>query len=428
MKKFSYIPFILLFLLPALFSCGEDRTYEYNELTKENQWIYSQMKESYLWGDSIKKPGQKEFFAAPTKFFKSLLVAGDGASFFTDTTSAVSYGFAFATMRDPLGERPSKVYALVLYVEPGSPAHAAGLERGMWISTVGGKALSTSSNSQLLSGGETVLATEYIDYDDEVYYWAGADTIQLPAAVEINPESIVIDTIYNVRDRRVGYILCNNFNGNGFAREVEGIIGDYCSADVTDVVIDLRYNTGGSVANASLFASALVPNASVGTTFCELKGKNSTNDTTYCYTEQAFGLGDKNVYIITGAATKGTAQLFAESLNATRSMYDLLVLGTNGTVSSLYTEPIASPYGFTINPAVAYIYSSSGNKLPTTGVDVDYQLEELYNVMNIQQLGNTQEQMLFNVLYLIVNGALPNTVAPARGMQIHTLSTKPFTK
>ena len=428
MKKFSYVPFILLFLLPALFSCGEDRTYEYNELTKENQWIYSQMKESYLWGDSIKKPGQKEFFAAPTKFFKSLLVAGDGASFFTDTTSAVSYGFSFATMRDPLGERPSKVYALVLYVEPGSPAHVAGLERGMWISSVGGKALSTSSNSQLLSGGETVLVTEYIDNNDEEYCWAGADTIQLPAAVEINPGSIVIDTIYNVRDRRVGYILCNNFNGDNFVAEIERIIGDFCSADVTDVVIDLRYNTGGSVANASLFASALVPNTSVGTTFCELKGKNSTNDTTYCYTEQAFGLGDKNVYIITGAATKGTAQLFAESLNATRSMYDLLVLGSNGTVTSLYTEPIASPYGFTINPAVAYIYSSTGNRLPTTGVKVDYHLEELSNITAIQQLGNTQEQMLFNVLYLIVNGTLPNTVAPARAMQIHTLSTKPFTK
>ena len=427
MKKVSYIHFIFLFILSALFSCGEDRTYEYNELTKENQWIYSQMKENYLWGDSIKKPGQKEFFTASTKFFKSLLVAGDKVSFFTDTTSAVSYGFAFATMRDPLGERPSKVYALVLYVEPGSPAHVAGLERGMWISSVGGKALSTSSNSLLLSGGATELVTEYIDYDEE-YYWAGTDTISLPAAVEINPEPIVIDTIYNVRDRRVGYILCNNFNGNDFARDVEGIISDYCSANVTDVIIDLRYNTGGSIANAAQFASALVSNASIGTPFCELKGKNSANDTTYCYREQAFGLGDRKVYIIMGSATKGTAQLFAGSLNNTRSMYDLLILGSNGTGANLYTEPVVSPYGFTINPAVAYIYSSSGNKLPTTGVDVDYQLEELYNVMNIQQLGNTQEQMLFNVLYLIVNGSLPNTVAPARAIQIHSLPTNPFTR
>lgn len=95
MKKISlYIS--TLMLIAALFGCGEDRTHEFYEMTEENQWTFSKMKEVYLWADSIKTPSRQEFFATTSKFFTSLKYKGDATSFFTDTVSAGSYGMTFA--------------------------------------------------------------------------------------------------------------------------------------------------------------------------------------------------------------------------------------------------------------------------------------------------------------------------------------------
>ena len=56
-----------------LFSCkGEDRTYEYVELTKTDHWIEDAMKEWYLWGDSLKTVEDKNYFKKPEEFLKIL--------------------------------------------------------------------------------------------------------------------------------------------------------------------------------------------------------------------------------------------------------------------------------------------------------------------------------------------------------------------
>ena len=133
MKKAIYLSLVAMLIVALFSSCGEDRTYEYYDLTKENQWIYSRMQEVYLWRDKLKEPSRNTFFSKPSKFFSSIIYSGDKMSFFTDTVTLGTYGMTLAVMRDPIGERPNRTYALALMVEPGSPADVAGIERGTWI-------------------------------------------------------------------------------------------------------------------------------------------------------------------------------------------------------------------------------------------------------------------------------------------------------
>ena len=130
MKRTAYLILVLAFFASLFSSCGEDRTYEYLEMTQENQWTFSKMKEAYLWKEAIKEPTRTTFFSNTSKFFSSLLYKDDKVSFFVDSVSAGTYGIIFAVMRDPINERPSKTYALALDVVPGSPADIAGIERG----------------------------------------------------------------------------------------------------------------------------------------------------------------------------------------------------------------------------------------------------------------------------------------------------------
>ena len=89
----------MLLALPLLLSCGEDRTHEYLEMTEENQWTYSTMKDVYLWAAEMNAPDRKSFFGTTSKFFSSLLVKKDKVSFFTDSVSEGSYGFKFSMCR-----------------------------------------------------------------------------------------------------------------------------------------------------------------------------------------------------------------------------------------------------------------------------------------------------------------------------------------
>lgn len=391
-----------------LTACGEDRTGEYMEMTQENQWTYSKMKEIYLWGDGIKQPEHSQFFSTTSKFFTSLLNSNDNVSYFTDTIKNESYGISCTLMRDPVAEQPSKVYALTLFVEPGSPAEAAGVKRGTWISAIDGKTLSISNNI-LQSGGAVTLTTEKIGYDEEAlrYRWLPSDTITMNAATEIADCSICLDSIYSIRDRKAGYILCNNFDGSDFIDKAENILSRFSTKEITDLILDFRYNTGGSIDNAAILAGALVPTELQGTTFATLRKNDEAEDTIYNYISGNTNLCDKRLYIITGNSTSGVAELFTSSIDKSRNMYEVFTIGEQTKGDNIIVKSIQSPYGFTINPATAFIYTSAGTLLPGEGLKADYTLNELEQIEHIYPLGSEQEYILYNTLYLIATGTLP---------------------
>lgn len=407
MKKGIHISIILFFVVAILSSCGEDRTHEYYEKTEENQWTYSKMKEVYFWRDKIKEPSRTTFFSTPSKFFSTILNSSDKMSFFTDTISTGSYGMTFALMRDPISVRPSKVYALVLMVEPGSPADIAGVERGTWISSVGGTTLTTSKTSLLQSGGSTKLVTEYIEYDDDTHkeYWVSGDTLQLGAATNYNEQAIYLDTIYTVRSKKIGYLVINNFNGEDFIKNTQAALLRLAANEVSDIVIDLRYNSGGSIINAASLASSFVVPELYGTPFCKIVDADGEIDTTYYYSAQQTSLYEKSLHIVTGERTKGTAELLTAALNKSRPMYDLMTFGSRSAASNLITKRFESPYGFAINPVTNCMALESGENL--TATSPDFQLNELEHIQHIHTLGSEQEYLLYNIFYYITNGYMP---------------------
>ena len=411
MRKISDIAFLCILFVATLVSCGEDRTYEYFEMTKENQWTYSKMKEVYLWADSIKTPSQTDFFTSTSKFFTTLKYPGDNVSYFTDTVSLGSYGMTVALMRDPIGVRPSKVYALTLFVEKGSPADIAGIERGTWISSIDGRALSISDATALQQGDAKEVVTEYIEYNDEekCYNWVNGGTLLLPHSTDIEMCNICIDTIYSVRNQQVGYLFVNSFNGNDFEQKMESVAEQFAASDVAAVIIDLRYNNSGSLSNAASLASYFVPTALHGTQFCALKGNDCTNDTVVNYSAKQFNFADKKLYLIISNGTKGTAELFVNSLNTSRGVSNVAILGKKTAGANMMVERFQSPFGFAINPATAYIYASDDKMLSVNGIQAEYQINELEQVEHIYSLGSEQEYMLQNALYLFVNGTLPST-------------------
>ena len=397
---------LLFTALITFASCGEDRTYEYLEKTAENQWIFSTMSEEYLWADEIKSPERSGFFSTPSKFFASLLVKSDKASFFSDSTATTSYGMQFALMRDPLGEKMSRYYALVLNVEPGSPADAAGIVRGTWIATVNDKALTSSATALLTSGDVMSIGTQAIEFDDEnkKYVWRTGETLHLQSSATIATKAIPFHAVYDVRSSKVGYIICNTLDGTTLTEEFQEIILDFLSQDVANVILDVRYCTGGTLDNAAAIASAFVSTSLAGTPFASLTGKD---EKILAYPASPVNISDKKLYIITGNATKGAVETLIASVNASRGMYEVLTIGASTAGANVLTCEFQSPFAFSINPAVALISASNGIELSAAGIAPDYPLDELEEIQHIYPLGNEREYILRNVQYLIVNGNMP---------------------
>ena len=409
MKMRYNVAACLFMLLMFLSSCGEDRTYEYLELTQENQWIYEKMQDVYLWSDSTKRPDRKSFFAKESAFFQSLLQRNDRFSHFADSAISTSYGLSYAIMRDPLGVQKSKSFALVLFVEPGSPAANAGLKRGDWITKIGKYALNASNYGYLDRGGAASVFTSRIVLDEESmeYVWQEGDTLQMGAATTLSPIDVYVDTVYSQRGRKIGYLVCNSFSADG-KEAILSSIENFKQQNVGELIIDLRYNRGGSIAVAAEAASMIVPAENVGDTFCKLayNSLNSDRDTIYKYVQSnTLSLG--KVYIICGAETRGAAEAFIAALRTALGYNNVAVIGETTAGEYVATETIESPYNFSITPAVAFVENGDGASLYGAGVVPGYTMDELSDFYRIYNLGNTQEYMLYNTIYYIVNGSFP---------------------
>lgn len=398
----------LSLLVAAMFfiACGEDRTYEYYKLTEKNQWIFSQMQSNYFWGDTIKEPARNKFFASSSSFFSSLLQKGDKASFYSDSAFQTSYGITFSVVRDPLAIKASKSYAAVLFVEPGSSADKAGVKRGMWISRIGKSDITTNNYGYLERGEATTVYTSIIvpDSTGTAYIWEEGDTIDISAATTVEPTALLLDTIYNIPDHKVGYMLCNRFDDRP---DITTALSRFSAEGITDLIVDLRYCRGGSLQAAASLASAIVPEAS-GNTFCSLRYNeaNNSKDNDILFSTQPTTLNLWRVYIITTNATRGAAEAFAAAVRATMGSDRVILVGTASAGEYMHTQSIESPFGFTINPAVAYIYTPDDEPLSPYGQPVDYEISEL-SLPVIHQLGNTDECLLYSTLYIMLNGTVP---------------------
>ncbi|MBQ5664167.1 MAG: hypothetical protein IIV19_07060 [Bacteroidaceae bacterium] len=397
----------LLFATIFLISCGEDRTYEYLELTQENQWIFQKMQNVYLWNDSIKEPKRQSFFAKSNTFFQSLLESQDKFSHFADSATNTGYGISYAVMRDPLNIQRNKYYALVLFVEPGSPAAIAGLKRGDWITKVGENNISSSNYGYLDRGDATTIYTSNIMLDEEnmEYTWLDEDTLQMNTATTLSSCGLYLDTIYTQRSHKIGYIVYNSFTTES-KEKTTAAIEKFKQQNITELIIDLRYNNGGSIAVASELASTIIPADNTGKTFCKLTHNSLSShlDTVYSYTATANTLSLNKIYIISGTTTRGAAETFICALQNTLGYNNAMVIGEKTVGENIEKQSFESPFNFTITPATAYIEDGEGAIMYPYGITPNQTINELKDVYNLYSLGNTQEYMLYNTIYYIVNG------------------------
>ncbi|MCX4242428.1 S41 family peptidase [Paraliomyxa miuraensis] len=232
------------------------------EVPDQNEWVYGLMQEAYLWADELPQIDPLDY-DTPEAMVAELRVGHDRWSRVSDKARSDALfqegkvvGLGFRTRRDPLGR------VVVATVDEGSPAAAAGMKRGDVIQSVGG------------------LFTEQIDEENrwgDVYGESepgvAVDLHVEEATGEVREVSLVKDwisivtvptvRIHEVEGRPVGYVVLATFVDTS-TDALNGAFAELKAAGVREVVVDLRYNSGGLVSVARHFMHLLAGGVAEG--------------------------------------------------------------------------------------------------------------------------------------------------------------------
>lgn len=231
---------------------------------EENHWLRSWINDSYLWYDET--PDLNPANYDTLDYFDLLKTAAITASgkekdefhFYYDTEQweaqsqtgiSVSYGVDFVLISNTV---PREV--AVALIEPGSPADMAGVLRGDRVLSIDGYDIDTTSQA----GIDTLNAALYPESVGEQYSFELEQNDGTIKTITLEAGSIASTAVQNVQvidtaSGPVGYFVFTTHNSPSEALLIDAF-EQLAANNVTDLVLDLRYNGGGFLAVASQVA------------------------------------------------------------------------------------------------------------------------------------------------------------------------------
>ncbi|NEW84019.1 MAG: hypothetical protein GZ094_16860 [Mariniphaga sp.] len=411
------------------------------EATDVNKFVYNGLKDYYLWVDQVPnliapkyavKDSLNAFlntYTDPNKLFTSMLYkykSVDKWSFIVDDSKVIenwiqgiseTMGFDFMLAR--IGTS-GNVFGFVRYVYKGSPAEKAGLKRGDLFMKVNDQQLTETNYSTLLFNVLTYrLSLASVSTANVIS--VNGKTVSM-TAIQMQENPIQLDTILNVGNLKVGYLVYNGFNAD-FDLQLNDVFKKFKDTGIDRLVLDLRYNGGGSVQTAKYLASMIYGTA---TTKVFLKSQyNKGLQEYFVSTDGAASLienfSDKilktttttadvpintvnmtKLYVITSDNTASASELLINGLKPYMQVYTVGI-NTAGKYVGSFTikdwdeKGVVNPnHKWAMQPIVVKIANSAGVSDYIDGLVPDFSVEE--DIANLMPFGDQNETLLKVVL------------------------------
>ena len=330
--------------------------------------------------------------------------------------SLLQYTFSFGYTLYSIADNDTAYNALVTYIMPGSPAEDAGLKRGEWIMMVDNEYI-TKKNETILTEGtakKLLVGTygETTDEEGETVGFVKADReTQLPATRDVQDKDISVCQVLEQNGKHIGYMLYNTFSPDN-ADEVKQYALQFKDNNVSDVVLDLRYNAGGDMESVELMAAILAPANQIGYTLAQLKysDKKSTKDRTLTLDESLLqgtaNLGLTRLYVLTSTTTAGASEML---INCLKPYMDVFIVGEKTKGQTVATEPFCSQkHSYCLRPVVCEVFNAQGTADYASGFTPDEQAGSLSNLATVLPFGDPNETLLAKAIALINGETTPD--------------------
>lgn len=425
-KIFNYF---ILFLLSAFVfqSCQDEDDFAYLDV---NDFIWKGLNVYYLWKDDVPNLSDTKFgtqqelysflngYSKPETLFQSLLYKPqDRFSWIVDdylelegqlqgTTN--NNGVEFGLSRKFEGS--SEIFGWVRYIIPNSDASTKDIKRGDIFYGVNGTQLTVNNWQSLLYGSNNDYTLNMADIIAGVITPNGKTVALTKTVLDENP--ILVNKVITSGTHKIGYLMYNGFYSN-YDNQLNDAFGTLKSDGITDLVLDLRYNGGGSIQTATRLASMITGNFT-GQVF----SKEQWNDKIESY----FAANDpeslKNyfvdkmgstpinsvnmtrIYILTSESTASASELVINGLKPYINVIQIgdVTVGKNVGSVTLYDSPTFGKekrnprHRYAMQPLVLKIVNAAGYGDYQSGLVPDFLLEETLSTLDV--LGSPSEPLL----------------------------------
>lgn len=462
MKEVKRLSFLLLIVLGVLIGCGEDgptpdpepdpddeQKSEVPELTQHiNKFMEDAMTDLYLWNDDLPDLDYR-YETDSYKYFEKLLVEEDRWSYATDDAEALensfqgiekSYGWSLAFGRF---SNTGNIFAIVEYVYPNTPAAEADIKRGDLIIEMNNADITDDNYRDLLSGESTNI-TLGVYNGESISTGAVLDL----SARELNLNPVIKTRVVEHDGHKIGYLLyaqyINNYN-TALDTAFQGLI----DRGITDLVIDLRYNPGGTIGAATHMCSAIAPLDVVNNNSTLVRFNWNSDYQAYWTDNQIMNqlevyfdsevpvkMGLNHVHFLTGSGTASASELTITGLKPYMSSVTTVGDTTHGKYTAsitlrpeeFYTTP--SYYedfeNWALQPIVIRYSNSAGVTDFKDGFTPDILVEE--DLFATLPLGD-KEEPLFKAAIEDITGTPIIAMKSAKKIDIpHTIFDRGFSK
>ncbi|MDQ2718612.1 MAG: S41 family peptidase [Bacteroidota bacterium] len=161
----------------------------------------------------------------------------------------------------------NNTHLYVLFADKNSPSGLVGVTRGWEITAINGDA-NISYDGSNGTNVQKVINAVYNDAQATFTFKKpnGTSTTNMLAKAVYQINAVLFDSVYSVGGKNVGYFVFNSFaavDNNGAPtltkQELNRVFAKFQSSNISSLIIDLRYNGGGSVGTAEYIDSLVAP-------------------------------------------------------------------------------------------------------------------------------------------------------------------------
>ena len=321
-KKMKKILIFVTIILLLFTTCKKKEPIPNSDIVTVDQEardaLYGVMNEWYLWYDVMPRV-TPENYADPYELLDAMRYKTyDRWSFVEDYDAFNAYyagsfvGHGYRIGLDETGK------ARIVFIYKNAPLYSEGVRRGWIVKKINGYDIATILRNGDGAAYSTAIGASVAGITNTFIFVKpdGAEITMSSTKATFNVNSVLLyDTIHLSAGKVAGHLVFESFIDPSID-ELSTAFAFFKQNNVTDLILDLRYNSGGLLDVAQELASYIAGSSKVGTTFAKMlyNNKKQASNTIIAFKATDYPLGLTRLAVITSRSTASASEVVINGL------------------------------------------------------------------------------------------------------------------